>query len=194
MGKETKDGKKDFALALMDLSYHHADRIFDYLASEGVVHNDNSQESLWAFLEVVAFVCCWMEREIQRRLSAQRLKDLAPAFSQMQVSWGVFFVDYPEGPTLDGKTTETVGAFISEKCKTYRSVYNSDLSTHGALHALQHGCAFLVSMVQNHTALPSQDKDGKGWDDPDGRVVRQVGELMYSLSRDLNVLLVEHAP
>lgn len=198
MGKETKDREKDgalarrkgFLLALMDLSYHHAGRIFNYLAGEGLVQDDNSQQTLWAFLEVVAFVCCWIEREIQRRLPRQRLKGLEPAFAQMRNSWGTFFVDYPEGPSLEGETTETVEKSISEKCKIYGSAYDSNLTNRGALRALQHVCAFLVSMVENHTARPSRDKKSKGWDDPEGQVVRHVGELVYSLHRDIDVLLV----
>jgi hypothetical protein len=191
MGKETKDEKRDVAFALLDVSFHYSNRIFRYLAFEGLVQDDDSRQSLGAFFEIVSFVVCWMEREIQRRLSRQRSKDLEPAFSRMRVSWGSFFVDYPEGPRLDGETTKTIGTSISEKCDTYRRAYDSDLSTHGALRALRHACGFLVRMVHNQTTPPSRDKDSKGWDDPEGPVVRQVGELIYSLNRDINVLLFE---
>lgn len=185
------DRKKGLVLALMDQSYHYAVKIFDCLAREGLVQNDNSQKTLCAFLEIVAFVCCWIERQIQRRVSGQRLKDLEPVFAQMRSAWGVFFIDYPQGPTLEDETAETLGKSIFNKCKTYHSNYDSNLTNHGAFHALQHTCGFLVDMVQNHTARPFRDKTRKGWDDPDGQLVRCVAEVLYSLDRDINVLLFE---
>jgi hypothetical protein len=182
--------EKDAVLAWMDLSYHYANRIFEYLVEEGLVQDDNSQQSLNAFLEIVTFVYCRVEMEIQRRLFGQRLKDLRPVFYKMRAAWGSFFVDYPEGSRLEHASAEAVSDAISKRWAVRHASYSSDLRTHGALHAMRSSCAVLIRDIgKNRTAPPPGKTLPESLDDPERLMVRHVEELTYSLNRDVSVLL-----
>jgi hypothetical protein len=178
----------------MDLTYSYSDRILNLVVHKGLVQDDNSSETLRSFLEIVSFVYCWVELETETRFSRQKKKDLGPIFSRIRHYWGSFFADYPDGPRLEGESAETVDKTMVCRCQEYHGSYLSNLTAHGALYALRHSCATLVTNVCNPYEAEAHVKDEakKRVHNLKARVVRPIGELVYALRRDIGTLLVQH--
>ena len=190
----SKVRKKDAHVAWMDLCYDYANRIYEYLVGERYVQDENGQQSLNAFMEIITFVYCCMDMQIQRRLSGRRLKDLKGVLCTMRSAWGRFFVEYPKGPRLESTSAEAVSASISKRCAIHHASYASDLKNHGALQAMRHSCyVFLKDLEKYARPRPTTKTLVEPLSDPDGPGVRYIETLVFSLNHDVNMLLAHQA-
>jgi len=181
--------QEDMGLEFMDLTYSHSNKIFHSLVREGFIKDEDSPGSLWSFLEVVSFVHCWIEMEVKRRVSRQKFESLNLVFTNIKSSWGLFFADPPDEPRLENESVASVCSIITNKCYQYHSSYLSDLQTHGWLHAFRTCCAAFLENVLPGYIIQDEDKDIV--DDLDKPLVRDIGEMVYDLDRDIHTMLAQ---
>jgi hypothetical protein len=189
------ESREETGLAFLDLTYTHSNNIFHLLAREGLVQDDSSSQSLASFLEVVSFVHCWIEMEVERRLSGQALKSAGGFFIDIKNSWGSFFAHAPDEPKLENASVESVHAFMKRRCSQYHASYVSSLDKHGRLHA-ERRCyaAFLENILSGHpSSLEDSGKGQEGTTNLNDPILHYIGETIYELDRDINLILTEHA-
>jgi hypothetical protein len=181
-------------LAFLDLAYMHSNKIFHLLVGEGLVKDDGSSQTLASFLEVVSFVHCWMEMEVERHLSRQVFEGLSRVFSDMKTSWGSFFAHPPEEPRLENGSIESVHSLMTRRCGQYHALYLSRLQTDGRVHALRTCCA---AFLENVRPGYLSEREGSGQDEEktsnlDEAILHYIGETVHDLDRDIHLILAQH--
>jgi hypothetical protein len=188
------ESREESRLAFLDLAYTHSNNMFHLLVREGLVKDDNSSRTLASFLEMVSFVHCWIEMEVERRVPEKVFEGLNRVLSDVKTSWGFFFVRPPEGPRLENESVESVRAIMTRRCGQYHASYVSNLKTHGRLHALRTCCAaFLENALPGYLSHPGSSGQGqertKNLNEP---ILHYLGEIIHELDRDIHVILTEH--
>ena len=188
------ESQEETGLAFLDLTYMQSNRIFHLLVSEGLVQDNGSSQTLASFLEVVSFVHCWIEMDVERRVSRQVFERLSRVLSNIKTSWGSFFAHPPEEPRLENESVESVCGFMTRRCDQYRASYLSSLRTDGRLHALRTCCAaFLDNVLSGYLS----EREGSGKDERkannlDEPILHYIGESVYELDPDINFILAQH--
>jgi len=191
---DLRESQEDGGLVFLDLAYTHSNKIFHLFAREGLVKDDSSNQSLASFLEIVSFVHCWIEMEVERRVPRQAFEGLSRVLADVKTSWGSFFADPPEGPRLENESVESVHATITRRCSQYHASYLSNLHTHGRLYALRTCCAaFLENVLPGY--LSPLEGSGKGQErtiNLNQPILHYIGETVHELDRDINFILTQH--
>ena len=188
------ESQEETGLAFLDLTYTHSNKIFHLLAREGVVKDDSSSQTLASFLEVVSFVHCWTEMEVERRVSRQVFEGLSRVLSDVKTSWGSFFAHPTEEPRLENESVESVHAFMTRRCGQYHVSYLSNLQTDGRLHALRTcSAAFLENVLPGYISpLKGSREDQERTNNLNDPILHYIGEIIYELDRDINFILAQH--
>ncbi|MBW1744075.1 MAG: hypothetical protein JRJ47_11730, partial [Deltaproteobacteria bacterium] len=187
------ESQEDTGLAFLDLTYTHSNKIFHLLVNEGLVKDDSSSQTLSSFLEVVSFVHCWIEMEVERRVPRQVFEGLSRVLSNTKTSWGSFFARPPEEPRLENESVESVCGLMTRRCDQYHASYVSSLQTDGRLHALRTCCAaFLENVLPGYLSQrEGSGKDEKRTNNLDEAILHYIGEFVYDLERDIHFILAQ---
>jgi hypothetical protein len=190
---ESQDGSDP---SFLDLAYTHSNSIFHLLVREGFVKDDGSRETLATFLEIVSFVHCWMEMELERHLPRKTFEELSSVFSDMKTSWGAFFANAPEEPKLQHESVESIFNLITRRCAQYHASYLSGLRADGPLHALRTCCAaFLENALPGWWRALRMEGVRSGQERTtslDHPILHYIGETLYELNRGMQYILAEH--
>jgi hypothetical protein len=185
------ESQEDTGLAFLDLTYEHSNKIFYLLVNEGLSKDDSSSQTLSSFLEVVSFVHCWIEMEVERRVPRQVFQGLSRVLSNIKTSWGSFFAHPPEEPRLENESIESVCGFMTRRCDQYHASYLSSLRTDGRLHALRTCCAaFLQNVLPGEREASGKDEEKTN--NLDEAILHYIGEFVYDLDRDIHYILAQH--
>lgn len=185
------ESQEDTGLAFLDLTYEHSNKIFYLLVNEGLSKDDSSSQTLSSFLEVVSFVHCWIEMEVERRVPRQVFQGLSRVLSNIKTSWGSFFAHPPEEPRLENESVESVCGFMTRRCDQYHASYLSSLRTDGRLHALRTCCAaFLQNVLPGEREASGKDEEKTN--NLDEAILHYIGEFVYDLDRDIHYILAQH--
>jgi hypothetical protein len=187
------ESQEETGLAFLDLTYTHSNRIFYLLVNEGLAEDHGGSQTLSSFLEVVSFVHCWIEMEVERRVSRQMFEGLGRVLSDIKTSWGTFFAHPQEEPRLENESVDSVAGFMTHRCDQYHASYLSGLRRNGRLHALRTCCAaFLENAIPGYLSQrEGSGQDQEGTNNLNEVILHYIGEFVYDLDRDIHHILAQ---